>query len=78
MNEEILIAAMHARVRVSRNVEEVPDQMKGLSTNQDLSTTRAGEPVNNKNDVFANVGPNDKCPCGSGKKFKFCHGLTRK
>ena len=78
MNEEILIAAMHARVRVSRNVEEVPDQMKGLSTNQDLSTTRAGEPKTNANDVFANVGPNDKCPCGSGKKFKFCHGLTRK
>ncbi len=20
------------------------------------------------------LGPNDKCPCGSGKKFKKCHG----
>lgn len=20
------------------------------------------------------IGPNDKCPCGSGKKFKKCHG----
>ena len=20
------------------------------------------------------VGRNDKCPCGSGKKFKYCHG----
>ena len=20
------------------------------------------------------VGPNDKCPCGSGKKMKKCHG----
>ena len=20
------------------------------------------------------VGRNDKCPCGSGKKFKHCHG----
>jgi preprotein translocase subunit SecA len=20
------------------------------------------------------VGRNDPCPCGSGKKFKFCHG----
>jgi preprotein translocase subunit SecA len=78
MNEEILISAMHARVRVTRNVEEVPDQMKGLSTNQDLSTTNAGTPVTNKNDIFANVGPNDKCPCGSGKKFKFCHGLNRR
>jgi preprotein translocase subunit SecA len=23
---------------------------------------------------FDNVGRNDPCPCGSGKKFKFCHG----
>ena len=27
-----------------------------------------------KNDPFANVGRNDPCPCGSGKKFKKCHG----
>jgi preprotein translocase subunit SecA len=23
---------------------------------------------------FKNVGRNDVCPCGSGKKFKNCHG----
>ena len=23
---------------------------------------------------YANVGRNDPCPCGSGKKFKNCHG----
>ena len=30
--------------------------------------------VKSKDDVFANVGRNDPCPCGSGKKFKKCHG----
>ena len=25
-------------------------------------------------DIYANVGRNDACPCGSGKKFKQCHG----
>jgi preprotein translocase subunit SecA len=25
-------------------------------------------------DEFAGVGRNDRCPCGSGKKFKQCHG----
>jgi preprotein translocase subunit SecA len=25
-------------------------------------------------DEYANVGRNDECPCGSGKKFKKCHG----
>ncbi len=24
--------------------------------------------------AFDRVGRNDPCPCGSGKKFKFCHG----
>jgi hypothetical protein len=26
---------------------------------------------------FASVGRNEKCPCGSGKKFKKCHGASR-
>ncbi len=29
---------------------------------------------NNLGPEFANVGRNDACPCGSGKKFKKCHG----
>jgi len=28
-------------------------------------------------DPFANVGRNAPCPCGSGKKFKQCHGARR-
>jgi len=25
---------------------------------------------------YASVGRNDPCPCGSGKKFKKCHGAA--
>jgi len=25
---------------------------------------------------YAGVGRNDPCPCGSGKKFKKCHGAN--
>ena len=28
--------------------------------------------MENKSDK--KVGRNEKCPCGSGKKFKYCHG----
>jgi hypothetical protein len=28
----------------------------------------------NELDPFRNAKPNDRCPCGSGKKFKKCHG----
>ncbi|MFR6028747.1 MAG: SEC-C metal-binding domain-containing protein [Sutterella wadsworthensis] len=24
--------------------------------------------------LFAHVGRNDPCPCGSGRRFKDCHG----
>ncbi|MBV9792377.1 MAG: preprotein translocase subunit SecA [Actinobacteria bacterium] len=35
-----------------------------------------GNPVAATGD-FANVGRNDPCPCGSGRKFKRCHGDPR-
>ena len=35
---------------------------------------RTATVVKDKNDPFADVGRNEPCPCGSGKKFKNCHG----
>ncbi|UDY22731.1 preprotein translocase subunit SecA [Nocardioides sp. Kera G14] len=32
--------------------------------------------VSNADDPYAGVGRNDPCPCGSGRKFKQCHGKT--
>jgi preprotein translocase subunit SecA len=34
---------------------------------------KVGAPVSNP---YAGVGRNDPCPCGSGKKFKKCHGAA--
>src|SRR5690606_41561802 len=36
----------------------------------DGSTKQKRQPIRRK----INVGRNDPCPCGSGKKFKHCHG----
>ena len=33
--------------------------------------------VKDKDDPFANVGRNDPCPCGSGLKYKKCHGAAQ-
>ncbi len=33
--------------------------------------------VKDKDDPYANVGRNDPCPCGSGKKYKKCHGANQ-
>ena len=35
---------------------------------------KAATYVKDKDDPFAHVGRNDPCPCGSGKKYKKCHG----
>lgn len=36
----------------------------------DVERAQGGQPPTD----WANVGRNDPCPCGSGKKFKKCHG----
>jgi len=38
------------------------------------SPATAGGPLKPMGTNFPNVGRNDPCPCGSGKKFKKCHG----
>jgi preprotein translocase subunit SecA len=39
--------------------------------------TKTATIMKDKEDPFANVGRNDPCPCGSGKKFKKCHGANQ-
>lgn len=65
-------------------VDEVQVEAKGLEASQmptQLSYTAPSETGEVKSTVarttsseYENVGRNDECPCGSGKKFKKCHG----
>jgi preprotein translocase subunit SecA len=41
-----------------------------------IHTNRGDEPSKPKQNVADKVGRNDVCPCGSGKKYKRCHGAT--
>jgi len=59
-----LLFHVHIEERVER--EQVA---KVTGTNKDDSVAKA--PIKR---VEAKVYPNDPCPCGSGKKFKNCHG----
>ncbi|MDE5566702.1 MAG: SEC-C domain-containing protein, partial [Anaeroplasmataceae bacterium] len=69
INLEVLKYVTHTRLQFKPR-EEV-DPMEGLTTN-DVKD----EPVKKKPDQKKQmVAPNDPCPCGSGKKYKFCHGL---
>ena len=44
-----------------------------VMTSDEKKDTEKREDKKDKNN-FKRVGRNEKCPCGSGKKFKFCHG----
>ncbi len=41
---------------------------------EDGSVRTTGKTASQADDPYANVGRNAPCPCGSGKKFKMCHG----
>ena len=50
-------------------------QVSGMPAEAPKPTAKATTYVKDKDDPYANVGRNDPCPCGSGKKFKKCHGM---
>ncbi len=56
---------------------ERPKQPEHLSYSAPSETGEVdvrGETASNADDPYAGVGRNAECPCGSGKKFKKCHG----
>ena len=68
INKEVLKFLIRAQIRTNQERE---DKLKNTVTNQDASDTLRRGPQINK---FKDVRANDLCPCGSGKKFKYCHG----
>lgn len=64
---------MHVRIEMPQEAEE------SVERSQEIGTRRA-EQTEGKHDEpidFSHVGRNDPCPCGSGKKFKDCHGRLK-
>ncbi len=51
-----------------------PTKLAYSAPSEDGEAEVKGTPASTADDEFAGVGRNDKCPCGSGKKYKQCHG----
>ena len=66
ITEETVRILFH--IRVEQKIEREP-AAKVTGTNRDDSAPRAPK-VRQVQKIY----PNDPCPCGSGKKFKQCHG----
>jgi preprotein translocase subunit SecA len=78
-----LVAAASAAARAEEAPQRLPDfaralerkhekQQKDLQYQTGAAQAEAPKPVR----VGAKVGRNDPCPCGSGKKYKKCHGAN--
>lgn len=72
INDEVVLNVNRVILRENLQREE---QAKVTSTNAGADETAKRKPVVNKD---KKVGRNDPCPCGSGKKYKYCCGMNEK
>ena len=66
IQEDTVRTMLHIKIEQEVKREQVAQPM---ATNKDDSVARA--PKKRADDK---IYPNDPCPCGSGKKYKYCHG----
>ncbi len=77
IRDEAEIAAAEAEERaraeaIARQLQFQHPDMGGLGADEEAAAAQAQAAA--YGDEFSRVGRNDPCPCGSGKKFKHCHG----
>ena len=69
MEEEVSHYILKAQIRQNLQREEVVKETKAVAASDGEAETKRKPFVRKEN-----VGRNDPCPCGSGKKYKQCHG----
>ena len=70
--EEVAAAEAQERARaesLNRQMQFQHPDMGGMGADEEAADVRVQQAV-----ASGQVGRNDPCPCGSGKKFKHCHG----
>lgn len=61
------------RVLMNVQIQQQPQgEVEAPAQQQEIPQENASQEP--QEDIFAHVGRNDPCPCGSGKRFKDCHG----
>jgi len=72
IQEQVATYVMKAHVEANVKREAVAEA-QAVSTNADRSKAKPKATVRRAEEK---VGRNEPCPCGSGKKYKHCHGAT--
>ena len=71
--------ASEARARAAQMSAQMNSQTARAGTGgaaQQQAPRKTATIVKDKTDPYSNVGRNDLCPCGSGLKYKKCHGIS--
>jgi preprotein translocase subunit SecA len=81
VKNEVTRVLMNVRIESSAQIEEAAQVLEERAENISNVTYTAPDEQGQQqtqtefqSTLMAPVGRNDPCPCGSGKKFKFCHG----
>ena len=77
LRERVTQVLSHVRMRSAEDQKAMMDATaRQQAALQQQAQTTADSGVFNENDrtTWGNPGRNEICPCGSGKKFKHCHG----
>ena len=85
VKNEVTRVLMNVKIESTQQIEEAAQVLEERAENISNVTYTAPDeqgqaqqtqqtPVEFQSTLIAPVGRNDPCPCGSGKKYKFCHG----
>jgi len=81
VKNEVTRVLMNVRIESTEQIEEaaqvLEERAENISNVTYTSPDEQGEQQTQsefQSTLLAPVGRNDACPCGSGKKYKFCHG----
>jgi preprotein translocase subunit SecA len=74
VNTEAAEVALPVLVCAERDLKEIHRQAALITAGGTANAVGSQASTQSKSEEFKGVGRNDPCPCGSGKKFKKCHG----
>jgi len=71
IQQDVTRFVLKAQVRQNTERVQVAKPIRAISGKEDENVKK--QPVR----AAKTIGRNDPCPCGSGKKYKYCHGAGR-
>ncbi len=82
VKSQVTRVMMSVQIRSPEQLDEATDQLEQSNARANVTYSGADEPTPEEAEAMeplalpegVRVGRNDPCPCGSGQKFKLCHG----